>query len=142
MLTDEQKREILAKCREDIDCFDEKCKIASDAVAKYRCPVDEDFLDEMWDSYNEWCQDNGVEADENLDVENELFWFDDSQPEPAPTRDQASYDEGQDSIKGKVWDVINMMEAYTKKDDLGNLPKKQLIELIVKTNDALHNIVL
>lgn len=140
MLTNEQKREILAKCREDIDCFDEKCKIAMDAAGKYRCPIDEDFLDEMWDAYNEWCQDNGVEADENLDVENELFWFDDSQPEPAPTRDQASYDEGEDSIKGKVWDVINMMEAYTKKDDLGNLPKKTLIEIIVKTNDALHNI--
>lgn len=96
MLTDEQKREILAKCREDIDCFDE--------------------------------------------VEDELFWFDNGTPAQEPQRDQDSFDEGQDSIKEKVWDVINMMEAYTKKDDLGNLPKKTLIEIIVKTNDALHEI--
>jgi hypothetical protein len=142
MLTDEQKREILAKCREDIDCFEEKRKIAIDEADKYRCPVNSDLLDEMWDAYNEWCQDNGVEADEDLDVENELFWFDDGTPAPEPKRDQDSFDEGQDSVKKKVLDVINMMEAYTKKDDLVNLDKKTLVELIVRVNTELHNISL
>ena len=143
MLTDEQKREILAKCREDIDCFDEKCKIAIDAVEKYRCPVDSDLLDEMWGVFEEWCDYNDFDPEEILDpneLEHELFWFDDGTPATDPQRDQDSFDEGQDSVKGKVLDVINMMEAYTKKDDLENLPKKTLIEIIVKTNEALHEI--
>ena len=143
MLTDEQKREILAKCREEIDCFEARCSIAVSRVGQLRCCVDAGLIEEIYEVFCDWCDEHDLDPEEILDfdeVEDELFWFDDGTPAPEPQRDQDSFDEGQDSIKGKVWDVINMMEAYTKKDDLGNLPKKTLIEIIVKTNDALHEI--
>ena len=130
MLTDEQKREILAKCREDIDCFDEKCTIAIDAVEKYRCPVNSDLLDEMWKVFEEWCDYNDLDPEETLDpdeLEYELFWFNDGTP-------------AQESAEDKVRKVIGMMEETAKKDDLGNLTKKQLVELCVKVYDGLKEI--
>jgi len=116
-------------CRKKIDCFEEKCAIAMDAVEKYRCPVDSDLLDEMWDVFCEWC---GYDADpeEILDpdeLEDELFWFDDGTPAP-------------ESAEDKVRKVIGMMEETAKKDDLGNLDKEQLVELCVKVYDKLKEI--
>lgn len=53
-----------------------------------------------------------------------------------------AYGDGRDSVKAEVREVIGRLEDATKKDDLGNLPKERLVELLNETCTALYNIAL
>ena len=74
------KKEVAAFVRNDIEDFEVRLQLALKRMDRMRCPLsmaDGMLYDEICDSVEEWCDDNGfsLEYDEDFnDIINEIIW--------------------------------------------------------------------
>ena len=141
-LTIEQKMEILGMCEEHIDNYKELCGIALGRMSLYHCDLgfaSPELFDGIREQYEEWCYDNDLTPDEDFDVEEELFFFDDpGLPEKkeyllTPLQQQVIIDALRDRI-GKLYDIAAQYTDNTdaKKDcyEEARIVKKVLEEFL------------
>ena len=80
MLTDDEKRQVLDYCKENIPTYEALCDIAIERMNFYRCGLDfacPELNDGILEQYGQWCEDNGFPEDEDFDTEDILYFTED-----------------------------------------------------------------